>query len=285
MSENKGSLKQPSKYVFDMAQQQEAVQSNRKHNFKMSFEKSNYFETDNGTSPLKVAAQQNNIAKKGSSNVHQVQIGNSRTKNDYKSLTALQQSGHASDQGASRNSQANNYTQVREKIAEQTKDLRSSHFALGKETDFGQASSTTMYQAPPTTALLTNQTESKAVKEKALKIHFSFKDGTIDGKKPPITTTQVNNQIRQDMLDNGQVQTQTPIAKPITSIKYGQACAYTSETKSAFVLNGNDTKTINGSDPMKLRDKFSKPNIHFGTSPNKQILKTVAQLNDEMAIN
>jgi len=53
-----------------MAQQQEAVQSNRKHNFKMSFEKSNYFETDNGTSPLKVAAQQNNIAKKGSSNVH-----------------------------------------------------------------------------------------------------------------------------------------------------------------------------------------------------------------------
>ena len=187
----------------------------------MSFEKSNYFETDNGTSPLKVAAQQNNIAKKGSSNVHQVQIGNSRTKNDYKSLTALQHSGHASDQGASRNSQANNYTQVREKIAEQTKDLRSSHFALGKETDFGQASSTTMYQAPPITALLTNQTESKAVKEKALKIHFSFKDGTIDGKKPPITTTQVNNQIRQDMLDNGQVQTQTPIAKPITSIKYG----------------------------------------------------------------
>jgi|FrelakmetLWP11LW_1041352.scaffolds.fasta_scaffold115416_1 hypothetical protein len=36
---------------------------------------------------------------------------------------------------------------------------------------------------------------------------------------------------------------------------------------------------------MKLRDKFSKPNIKFGTSPNKDLLKTVAQLNDEIAIN
>jgi hypothetical protein len=34
---------------------------------------------------------------------------------------------------------------------------------------------------------------------------------------------------------------------------------------------------------MKLREKFSKPNINLGTSPYKDRLKTVAQLTDEQA--
>ena len=36
---------------------------------------------------------------------------------------------------------------------------------------------------------------------------------------------------------------------------------------------------------MKLREKFSKPNINFGTSPYKDRLKTVAQVTDEQAVN
>ena len=34
---------------------------------------------------------------------------------------------------------------------------------------------------------------------------------------------------------------------------------------------------------MKLREKFTKPNINFGTSPLKDRMKTVAQANDEHA--
>lgn len=66
----------------------------RKHNFKMSFEQGNQFETAKGTnSPYKLPGQNailDIVAKKGASNVHQVQIGNNRSKSDYKSLTALQ---------------------------------------------------------------------------------------------------------------------------------------------------------------------------------------------------
>ena len=38
-----------------------------------------------------------------------------------------------------------------------------------------------------------------------------------------------------------------------------------------------------GGDPMKLREKFTRPNINFGTSPLKDRMKTVAQANDEHA--
>jgi hypothetical protein len=62
------------------------------------------------------SAHQQFVAKKGSSNLHQVQIGDNRTKSDYKSLTALQQSGHTSDKmNGSRNNAS--YTEVRERIA------------------------------------------------------------------------------------------------------------------------------------------------------------------------
>ena len=36
---------------------------------------------------------------------------------------------------------------------------------------------------------------------------------------------------------------------------------------------------------MKLREKFSKPNINFGNSPYKDRLKTVSQVTDEQAVN
>ena len=83
-------------------------------------------------------------------------------------------------------------------------------------------------------------------------------------------------------MDKGLVQKQLAVSKPIDSINFGQACQYTSETKSTFV--GVNAK-MGGADPMKLREKFSKPNIQFGSSPHKDRLKTVAQANDEMASN
>ena len=63
-------------------------------------------------------AHADRVNKKGSSNMHQVQIGHTNQKGDYKSLTALQQAGHAEVGGLknSRNQRAN-YTEVREKIA------------------------------------------------------------------------------------------------------------------------------------------------------------------------
>ena len=114
----------------------------------MSFEQGNQFETAKGSnSPYKIPgsnAMDNRVSKKGASNVHQVQIGNNRMKSDYKSLTAFQESGHKGDDGSSRN-KGSTYTEVREKIAKQTKDLRSSHFALGVDQSTAQASSAAMY--------------------------------------------------------------------------------------------------------------------------------------------
>ena len=135
----------------------------------MSFEQGNQFATAKGQNePYKLPAQQANqdrVAKQGASNVHQVQIGNTRQKHDYKSLTALQQSGHKPDNTGSRNA-GPTYTEVKSKIAEQTKDLRSSHFALGVDKGQPQASSAAMYQAPPTKALIVGTTEGKEARER-----------------------------------------------------------------------------------------------------------------------
>ena len=90
----------------------------------MSFEPETQFETaQGGNSPYNMRAQDahaDRVNKKGSSNMHQVQIGHTKQKGDYKSLTALQQAGHADirDPHNSRNQKAA-YTEVREKIAQQ----------------------------------------------------------------------------------------------------------------------------------------------------------------------
>ena len=94
---------------------------NRQSNFKMSFDAENQFETAQAGTPYNMRAQDahaDRVNKKGSSNMHQVQITHTNQKNDYKSLTALQQAGHTEVGGMknSRNQRAN-YTEVREKIA------------------------------------------------------------------------------------------------------------------------------------------------------------------------
>ena len=157
----------------------------------MSFEQGNQFETAKGSGgPYRIPgsnAFENRVDKKGASNLHQVQIGNNRTKSDYKSLTALQQSGHKESDGAggSRNKGAS-YTEVREKIAGQTKDLRSSHFALGADHSKAQASSAAMYIAPPTNALIGGTAEQRDARERIQKSNFSIKD--IHGSRQPVTT-------------------------------------------------------------------------------------------------
>lgn len=74
-TENKGSLKQPARQTFDKSTLDQQVITQRKHNYQMSYEKGNQFETEK-TAPYKIAqsdlVQKNTIAKKGSSNQHQV---------------------------------------------------------------------------------------------------------------------------------------------------------------------------------------------------------------------
>ena len=100
----------------------------------MSFEQGSQFETDKGTSqPYKLPAENANkdrVQMKGASNIHQVQIGDKRLVGDYQSLTKMQQSGHK-QRNTDKLKSNDDFTMVRAKIAEQTKELRSSHFALG----------------------------------------------------------------------------------------------------------------------------------------------------------
>lgn len=131
----------------------------------MSFEQGNQFETAKGSStPYKLPgsnAMKDRVVKKGASNVHQVQLGNNRSKSDYKSLTALQQNGYKAEGEASTSRKGATYSEVREKIAQQTKDLRSSHFALGADNSTNQASSAAMFTAPPTNILINGGAEGR----------------------------------------------------------------------------------------------------------------------------
>lgn len=66
--------------------------------------------------------------------------------------------------------------------------------------------------------------------------------------------------------------------KPGDNINFGQSRVYSTEAKSTFI--GSDVRGFAG-DPMRLKEKFTKPNINFGTSPNKDQMMTVAQANDK----
>ena len=105
----------PTAYQYDPSHRKAQVEMNRQSNFKMSFDPEDQFGTAQaGNSPNYMRAQDahaNRVNKLGSSNIHQVQIGHTNQKGDYKSLTALQQAGHA-DGPISRN-QRSNYTEVR----------------------------------------------------------------------------------------------------------------------------------------------------------------------------
>ena len=74
LSENKGSLKQPTEYVFNKETRDLQVATQRQHNFKMSFEQGNQFETDKGTNqPYKLPAEsagKDRVFMKGASNLH-----------------------------------------------------------------------------------------------------------------------------------------------------------------------------------------------------------------------
>ena len=92
-------MKQPDGYTFDKQTLNTLVKTQRKHNYQMSYDRVNNFATDKVSGAYKITSadlqNKNQIAKKGSSNVHQVQIGNTRQQPDYKSLTALQQSSNS----------------------------------------------------------------------------------------------------------------------------------------------------------------------------------------------
>lgn len=129
---------------------------------------------------------------KGASNVHQVQIGNKRVVGDYQSLTAMQQSGHK-QKGNDKLKKNDDFTVVRAKIAEQTKDLRSSHFALGGDKTPAQANSSIVYQAPPTKVLISTTNDNKDAREKLQSSNFTIKDAH-GVTNQPATTQNMTNQ-------------------------------------------------------------------------------------------
>ena len=91
-----------------------------------------------------------------------------------------------------------------------------------------------MFQAPPAAALVGNSAERSEKREKLRQSNFSLKDG-LAAKHPITTQSQANNMLRQDQWNKGQIVKANLLAKPADSINFGQACQYTSETKSTFV--------------------------------------------------
>ena len=67
ISQHKGSMTQPTEYVYDKSTMDLQVATQRKHNFKMSFEQGNQFETAKGSnSPYKLPgskAMQDRVSK------------------------------------------------------------------------------------------------------------------------------------------------------------------------------------------------------------------------------
>ena len=120
---------------------------------------------------------------------------------DYKSLTKIQQAGH--NQGQNTN---DDYQLVRARIAEQTKDLRKSHFALGKDNTIPQTSSNVLFKAPSTKALIFATSENKEAREKTQKSNFTIKDKHGSGG-PNTTQSQANNHLLKGQWDKGQLST------------------------------------------------------------------------------
>ena len=129
--------------------------------------------------------------------MHQIQIGETRVKSDYQSLTAMQQKGHKGNNNDPKGAKTNSsYSDVRQKIAEQTKDLRASHFALGVDKQVAQASSKVMFAAPPMHALVNGSNETREARERLQRSNFTIKDAHGIGSGPATTTSQANNMIR-----------------------------------------------------------------------------------------
>lgn len=84
-------------------------------------------------------------------------------------------------------------------------------------------------------------------------------------------------------MDSGQIVKQTAVARPADSINFGQAREYISEAKSTFVGQaGRGFST----DPMRLKEKFTRPNINLGSMVSKDHMMTIAQVHDKnMSLN
>ena len=84
-------------------------------------------------------------------------------------------------------------------------------------------------------------------------------------------------------MENGQFVKQIAVARPIDSINFGQSCEYKSEAKSTFV---GQTGRGFSTDPMRLKEKFSRPNINLGSMASKDHMMTIAQVHDKnMSLN
>lgn len=137
-----------------------------------------------------------------------------------------------------------------------------------------------MYTAPPKNALLSGSNETREARERMQKGNFTIKDAH-GGTGPVTTQSQANNQIRQSQMANGQILSQQAVAKPVDSINFGQAIEYTSTAKATFVgMNQNNKSQID--DKNRFKNNFTKPNINFGKSPNKEAMMTVAQANEQI---
>ena len=102
----------------------------------------------------------------------------------------MQQNGHKENISDPKGAKTNaSYADVRQKIAEQTKDLRASHFALGVNNQVNQASSKAMFVAPPTNALVNGTNEMREARERIQKSNFTIKDHHGVGNGTTTTTS------------------------------------------------------------------------------------------------
>ena len=81
-------------------------------------------------------------------------------------------------------------------------------------------------------------------------------------------------------MDNGQFIKQAAVARPIDSINFGQSCEYKSEAKSTFVGQTGGGRGFS-TDPMRLKEKYTRPNINLGSMANKDHMMTIAQVHDK----
>ena len=205
----------------------------------------------------------------GKSNRHSVQIGHNSRSPEFRSMTMQQQAGSRS--GAASADPTKDAQELREGTARLKADLRSSHFALGTSKELGQSSSAVQYRAPPYTALISNG-DTALAGERMRRGNFNLADGTKTNSTE--TAGQAQNKALSRQWEKGEIAKSAPLAKPVTTVGFGQGCQYTSEAKATFI-----PQTRVGSlheDKNRFKDKFTKGSILLEAAGNKNDMQTVA---------
>ena len=90
------------------------------------------------------------------------------------------------------------------------------------------------------------------------------------------------------MVNSGNYHKQPLVSKPIDSINFGQDIEYKTESGDVFVNQqnlSNSTKNIRNSGSFSMKDKFTRPNINFGSANIKDQMQTVSMQNSNGVVS